>query len=73
MKDEWNIWKEKVRNLEEIKVTQCFKQRGFSKIKDANVHHFSDASGTRYRQASYLQLVSEGNQVRCSLLIGNLQ
>ena len=73
MKDEWNIWKEKVRNLEEIKVTQCFKQRGFSKIKDASVHHFSDASETRYRQARYLQLVSEGNQVRCSLLIGNLQ
>ena len=42
-KDEWNIWKEKLRNLEKIKVLSCFKPRGFSKIKDASVHYFSDA------------------------------
>ena len=40
-KDEWIIWKEKLRNLEKIKVAQCFKPRGFSKIKDVCVHHFS--------------------------------
>ena len=69
-KDEWIIWKEKLRNLEKIKVAQCFKPRGFSKIKDASVHLFSDASETGYGQASYLQLVSEDNQIHCSLLIG---
>ena len=36
-KHEWIIWKEKQRNLEKIKVAQCFKPRGFSKIKDASV------------------------------------
>ena len=30
--DKWNIWKEKLRNLEKIKVPRCFKPRGFSKI-----------------------------------------
>ena len=48
---------------------KCFKSRGFSKIKDASVHYFSDASETGYRQTSYLRLVSEDNQILCSLLI----
>ena len=69
-KDEWNIWKEKLRNLEKIKVARCFKPGGFSKIKDASAHHFSDAPETGYGQASYLRLVSEDNQIHCSLLIG---
>ena len=69
-KGEWNIWKEKLRSLEKIKVARCFIPRGFSKIKDASVHHFSDASETGYGQASYLQLVSQDNQIHCSLLIG---
>ena len=68
-KDECILWKEKLRNLEKIKVVRCFKPRGFSKIKDASVHHFSDASETGYRQGSYLKLVSEDNQIHCSLLI----
>ena len=68
-KDEWNIWKEKLRNLEKIKVARCFKPGGFSKIKDASAHHFSDAPETGYGQASYLRLVSEDNQIHCSLLI----
>ena len=50
--------------------TKCFKSRGFSKIKDASVLYFSDASETGYRQTSYLRLVSEDNQIHCSLLIG---
>ena len=49
-------------------MAQYFKPTGFSKIKDASVHYFSDASETGY--ASYLQLVSEDNQIHSSLLIG---
>ena len=52
-KDEWNIWKEKHRNLEKIKAAKCFEPRGFSNIKDASAHYFSDASGTGYGQTSY--------------------
>ena len=47
-----------------------FQTKRFSKIKDTSVHHFSDASETRYGQASYLQLVSEDSQIHSSLLIG---
>ena len=50
-------------------MVRCFKPRGFSKIRDASVHHFSDASETGYGQASYLHLVSEDNQIHCSLPI----
>ena len=57
-------------DLEKIKLARCFKPRGFSKIKDSNVHHFPDAAETGYGQASYLRLVSEDNQIHCSLLIG---
>ena len=68
--DEWNIRKEKLKDLDKTKVAQCFKPKGFSKIKDGSVYHFSDASETRYGQISYLQLASENNQIHCSLLIG---
>ena len=57
-------------NLEKTKVVRCFKPIGFSKIKDARVHHFTEASEIQIRQASYLQLVSENNQIHYSLLIG---
>ena len=40
------------------------------KIKDASVHHFSDVSETGHGQAGYMPLVSEDNQIHCSLLIG---
>ena len=68
-KDEWKIWKDKLRNLEKNKVTQCFKPRGFSKTKDTSVHLSSDASETGYGQAGYLQLVNQNNQIHCILLI----
>ena len=42
----------------------------FSKIKDAGIHQFSDVPEIGYGQASYLRLVSENNQIRCSILIG---
>ena len=51
-------------------MAHCVKPRGFSKIKDASVHHFSDASQTIYGQASHLRLVTEDNQIHCSLLLG---
>ena len=51
-------------------MAQCFKPREFSKIKDGSVHRLSDASEIGYGQASYLRLVSEDNQIHCSLLIG---
>ena len=47
-----------------------FQTKSVLKIKDASVHLFSDASETRYGQASYLCLVSDNNQIHCSLLIG---
>ena len=61
-KDEWKIWKDKLRNLEKNKVTRCFQPRGFSKTKDTSVHLSSDASETGYGQAGYLQLVNQNNQ-----------
>ena len=70
LKDEWNIWKEELRNIVTTKVVRCFKPRAFSKIKDASVHYFSDASETGYGKASYLRLLIEDNQIHCSLLIG---
>ena len=39
-RNEWNIWKEKLRNLEKIKVARCFKSRRFSKVKNASVPYF---------------------------------
>ena len=44
--------KKSFRNLEKIKVAQCFKPRGFSNIKDASAYYFSNVSETGYGQAN---------------------
>lgn len=65
-KIEWYFWKDNLRKLEEIKVEQSFKPNGFSRITDASVYHFSDASEIGYGQASYLWLFNEDDQIHCN-------
>ena len=41
----------------------------FGRVVSTELHHFSDASHSGYRQCSYLQLVNEEGQVHCSLVM----
>ena len=67
---EWQSWINNLPKLQEISVQRCFKSQGFGKLKEAQLHHFSDASQTGYGACSYLRLVDENDNVHCSLVIG---
>ena len=56
--------------LQNLHFSQCLKPPKFSKIKEISIHHFSDASGSGYGQASYLRLVSEAGRINRCLLCG---
>ena len=49
----WLKWLHNPQVLEKLKVPWCYKRKQFGEIVDCSLHHFLDASGTRYGQASY--------------------
>ena len=60
----------KMEEMEEMKITRCYKLNDFGKLKSIEVHHFSDASADGYGQCSYLRLVDDKNRVHRSFLLG---
>ena len=70
LKYEWIKWKNKLIDLENIKIARCYKPEGFGEVIDCSLHHFSDASQDGYGQASYLRLVNSHGKIHCTLLIG---
>ena len=70
IKQQWIKWKSNLGKLNIIKIARCFKSKNFGHVKGYSVHHFSDASGIGYGQASYLQIANEDGKVHCCLLIG---
>ena len=65
----WERWKADLKNLAKLSIPRCYKPLDFGPIKKCELHHFSDASTEGYGQCSYLRLISERNQVHCSLVI----
>ena len=70
IKQQWIKWKSNLGKLNIIKIARCFKSKNFGHVKGYSVHHFSDASGIGYGQASYLHIANEDGKVHCRLLIG---
>ena len=69
---EWQKWKNNLSMVEDIKIHHCYKPRGFERIINYSLHHFSDASECGYGQATYLRMVNDLDEVHCSLLsLGN--
>ena len=64
----WERWKADLKNLAKLSIPRCYKPLEFGPIKKCELHHFSDASTEGYGQCSYLRLISERNQVHCSLV-----
>ena len=48
----------------------CIQPEGFGIIKEASLHHFSDASEEGYGQSTYLRLVNVSGKIHCCLLMG---
>jgi hypothetical protein len=65
----WQRWVVELLHLQELAIPRCFKPQGFGKVVDASLHHFSDACTTGYGQCSFLRLVSDDDQVHCSLVL----
>ena len=56
--------------VEDIKLPRCYRPRGFERIINYSLHHFSDASECGYGQATYLRMVSDLEEVHCCLIFG---
>ena len=66
----WEAWKSSLKGLEKICIRRCIKPEGFGIIKEASLHHFSDASEESYRQSTFLRLVNVSGKIHCCLLMG---
>ena len=67
--NDWRKWINQLNLLKNLHITRCFKPHKFGRIKETNIHHFSDASGIVYGQASYLRLVSETGRINWCLFM----
>ncbi|XP_015747596.1 PREDICTED: uncharacterized protein LOC107327368 [Acropora digitifera] len=65
----WKEWLRELPKLERFQVERCFKPAEFSTIESCELHHFSDASELGYGAVSYIRLVNELGDVRCSLVM----
>lgn len=67
----WKEWRDGLVRLEGFKIPRCYKPRGFGEIKQAELHHFADASQEHgYGTASYLRLVNDEGDIYCSFVMG---
>ena len=65
---EWQDWKRTLPELQTVKISRCSKPEEFGKVKQTELHTFSDASQIGYGHCTYLRLVNTKNQVHVSLL-----
>ena len=68
--ERWSNWLSLLSRLNEVSVSRCFKTQELTKLKNAEIHNFSDASSFAYGACSYLRLIDENDNVACSFLIG---
>ena len=67
---EWQKWKKNLSIVEDIKLPRCYRPRGFERIINYSLHHFSDASECGYGQATYLRMVNDLEEKHCCLMFG---
>ena len=65
----WQTWKQSLIDLQQIRISRCYKPMNFTGIATAQLHHFSDASTEGYGQCSYLRLVDKTGKIHCSLVM----
>ncbi|XP_028415653.1 uncharacterized protein LOC114539014 [Dendronephthya gigantea] len=67
----WITWKEDMASLDRYELERCFKPKDFGKLREVELHHFSDASQEHgYGTVSYLRLVNDAGRVHCSFVMG---
>ena len=73
IQQKWIKWKLSLKKLQEMKLSWCYKQKGFGKVVSCILHYFSDASERGYGKATYLRLVNTAGMVHCSLVTAKLK
>lgn len=69
LQTQWESWLLDLQNLADVKIQRCYCSASFGEVQRHKLHHFSDASVTRYGECTYLRAVSAG-QIHCSLVMG---
>ena len=62
MQKNWNKWKRKLKQVEQLYVQSYFKPADFGEISSISFHHFE--------QCSYITMVSKKGQIHSCLLLG---
>ncbi|KAJ8037714.1 hypothetical protein HOLleu_18605 [Holothuria leucospilota] len=66
----WKRWLAELPKLKDFEVNRCFKPEEFGKIKETQIHLFSDASETGYGVAAYVRYENEEGRTHCTLVMG---
>ena len=69
-KKQWKCWLDNLPKQQEMQVVHCFKLKGFSEVKEVQLHLFSDTSRQWYPAVIYLHLKDVTNQVHCAFVMG---
>nr|XP_055065256.1 uncharacterized protein LOC129447515 [Misgurnus anguillicaudatus] len=67
---QWSEWLQDLHKLSMVKIDRCIKPKDFGEVKNAQLHHFSDASQCGYGTVSYLRLEDEYKNVKLSFMLG---
>ncbi|KAM7380993.1 hypothetical protein PAMP_004254 [Pampus punctatissimus] len=66
----WESWLKDLPHLAALKIPRSYCPSNFGKVKQYELHNFSDASLNGYGACSYLRTTSETGQISCSLVLG---
>lgn len=69
LRPQWESWIRDLSTLAEMQIQRCYTPIATDKVKRFELHHFSDASSAGYGKCSYLRVVSESDDIHCSLVM----
>ena len=67
---EWNLWKDALKDLEDIVLLRCYHLKDFGQVIQLEIHSFSDAGEAGIGVATYLKQINEDNKINVSFLFG---
>ncbi len=65
----WQTWLDNLPEIANYTVPRCIIPKDFGEVKDAELHHFADASNVAYAAVSYIRIRNVRNEIHCTLLI----
>ena len=68
--NQWQKWLNDVRELENLQIARCYKPENLGRVKQLELHHFSDASQDGYGQCTYVRFINEENKAHCAFVMG---